>query len=201
MTDEAREAASGLIDAIAGALRRNGVGDVAGLIAERRGAPASPSPRTLPACRFLPECTAASMFVASGVAAALAGAEEYLHWKQNPNYSDAVMGEGYMANYAYAELIGPSGFFAGDDFLLGLMILGPHRHYRDHYHPASEVYWLLTGPSEWRRGDAHFVEAPAGAVIRHAPMETHATRTGDAPLLAVWAWLKDVSEPAKLVGV
>jgi hypothetical protein len=200
LTDEAGEAGRWLIDAIAGALRVSSATDVAGLIAQRRKEPVNALPRNLPACRFLAECTAASMFVTPTVAAALASAEEYLHWKQNPNYSDAVMGEGYMANYAYAELIGPSGFFAGDDFLLGLMILGPHRHYRDHYHLAPELYWLLTGPSDWRRGKGAFFEAPAGAVINHAPMEIHATRTGDTPLLAVWAWLRDVGEPARLVG-
>lgn len=200
MTDEASEAGSWLIDAIGAALRSSGAADVATLIGRRQKEPVVTSPRTLPACRYFAECTAASMFVAPAVAAALAGAEEHLHWKQNPNYSDAVMGDGYMANYAYAELIGPSGFFAGDDFLLGLMILGPHRHYRDHYHLAPELYWLLTGPSDWKRGEGGFVEAPAGAVINHAPMEVHATRTGDAPLLAVWAWLSDVAEPARLVA-
>jgi hypothetical protein len=201
VTDEAGEAGRWLIDVIAGALRANGAEDVAGLIARQQKERIASLPRSIPACRFLPECAAASMFEAPDVAAALAGAEEFLHWKQNPNYSDAVLGEGHMANYAYAELIGPSGFFAGDDFLLGLMILGPHRHYRDHYHPAPELYWLLTGPSEWRRGDSAFIEAPAGAIVRHAPVEVHATRTGDAPLLAVWAWLENVAEPARLAGV
>ena len=65
-----------------------------------------PSPIRLPATRYLPECVAASMFTSPDVAAALAGIEEFLHWRQNPNYSDAVMGHGYMGNYAYAELIG-----------------------------------------------------------------------------------------------
>ena len=36
-----------------------------------------------------------------------------------------VLGEGFTANYGWAEIIGPNGFFAGDDFLLGLLMLGP----------------------------------------------------------------------------
>ena len=90
----------------------------------------------------------AAIAVASDVAAAIAAVEQDLHWKQNPNYSDGVMGQrGYMDGYAYAEIVGPSGFFAGDDFLLGLLILGPGRVYLDHHHAAPELYWTLTGPS------------------------------------------------------
>ena len=106
-----------------------------------------------------------------------------------------------MDNYAYAELIGPDGFFAGDDFLLGLMILGPRLHYRDHYHPAPELYWLLTGPSEWRRGAGGYESRQPGATIWHTPFVVHATQTLDDPLLTVWAWTRDVAEAAKLVGV
>jgi hypothetical protein len=103
-----------------------------------------------------------------------------------------------MDNYAYAELIGPNGFFAGDDFLLGLLLLGPGIHYRDHHHAAPELYWLLTGPSEWRRGSGDFKMRDAGDVIWHEPSIVHSTRTLRTPLLAVWAWTRDVSEPARL---
>jgi hypothetical protein len=103
-----------------------------------------------------------------------------------------------MDNYAYAELLGTSGYFPGGDFLLGLLLLGPRLHYLDHRHPAPELYWLLTGPSEWRRGSEGFAPHPAGATIWHEPHLVHATRTGDAPLLAVWAWTRAVAEPAVL---
>lgn len=157
-------------------------------------------PRRLPACRYFPETAAATMMLSPGLAAALASCGDHLHWKQNPNYSDAVMGEGYMDNYAYAELIGPEGFFAGSDFLLGLMIIGPGRHYLDHYHAAPELYWLVTGPSEWKSGAGGYSERQADALVWHRPFVVHATRTLALPLLAVWAWTRDVAEPARLVG-
>jgi hypothetical protein len=160
-----------------------------------------PSPNRLPATRYLPECVASSMFTNPDVAAALAGIEEFLHWRQNPNYSDQLLGPGYMDNYAYAELIGPHGFFAGDDFLMGLLLLGPGIHYRDHHHAAPELYWLLTGPSEWRQGSGDFVMREAGETIWHEPHIVHATRTLTSPLLAVWVWTRDVSEPARLTEV
>lgn len=202
MNDEIYGSAIWMIDAIRRALKGEGSADVKARLAVQDLSPASvriPPPRRLPACRHLPECVASSMFLAPDVAAALAEIDEFLHWKQNPNYSDALMGEGYMDNYAYAELIGPGGFFSGDDFLMGLMLLGPNRHYPDHHHPAPELYWLLTGPSQWRRDNSAFAERKAGETIWHLPMMSHATRTLGGPLLAIWAWTRDVSVPAKLL--
>ena len=202
MNDDIVSPALRLIDAFAVSLKGEGMEEVKTALARQDLSPAAaigPSPSSLPAVRFFPECVAASMFVAPGFAAALAEIAEFLHWKQNPNYSDRVMGKGYMDNYAYAEIIGPHGFFAGDDFLLGILLLGPAQFYRDHHHPAPELYWLLTGPSEWRKGRESFETQPAGATIWHPPHLSHATRTGVSPLLAAWAWTRDVGTAARLL--
>jgi hypothetical protein len=197
-----------LIDGIARALTASrseeGVADVLARLGEQRLDERSytpPQPRRLPACRYFPETVSAAMLVSPALAAALAACEDDLRWKQNPNYSDAVLGAGYMQGYAYAELVGPDGFYPGDDFLLGLMILAPGLHYRDHFHAAPELYWLLTGPSDWKRGAGGYETREAGATLWHKPFVVHATRTLDTPLLCVWAWTRDVAEAAKLVGV
>lgn len=190
------------IDMIRRALKGDGGAQVFARMAEQDFTPAAvvePLSRRLPATRFLPECVATSLFTAPDVAAAIAAIEEYLHWQQNPNYSDAVLGEGYMDNYAYAEIVGPTGFFPGKDFRMGLLLLGPGLHYRDHHHKAPEFYLLLTGPSEWRQGDGDFRLCEAGEAIWHEPHVVHATRTLSSPLLAVWAWTRDVGEAARLV--
>ncbi|MGE0005318.1 MAG: dimethylsulfonioproprionate lyase family protein [Parvibaculaceae bacterium] len=202
MNDDIYRPATWVIDAIRRSLKGNAAARVKKRLAEQDLSPSAvrePPPRRLPATRFLAECVAASMFTSPGVAAALAEIEEFLHWRQNPNYSDRRMGAGYMDNYAYAELIGSHGFFAGNDFLMGLLLLGPNSHYRDHHHAAPELYWLLTGPSEWRRDKGEFEMREAGETIWHDPHIVHATRTDASPLLAVWAWTRDVSEPARLV--
>ena len=105
---------------------------------------------------------------------------------------------GYMQNYAYAELVGPSGPFAGDDFVFGLFVLGPGIHYLDHHHAAPELYWLLTEGSEWRRDGSDFMPRRAGETIWHEPWVSHATRTGPGPLLAVYAWTRDTGAHARL---
>jgi hypothetical protein len=201
LSDDPYEPATWIIDAIRRSLPGSAAASVKERLAEQDLSPSAsmaPRPRRLPATRFLPECVAASMFTSPDVAAALAEIEEFLHWRQNPNYSDRQMGAGYMDNYAYAEFIGPNGFFAGDDFLMGVLLLGPNCHYRDHHHAAPELYWLLTGPSEWRSGKGKFEMREAGETIWHEPHVVHATRTVASPLLAVWAWTRDVSEPARL---
>jgi hypothetical protein len=160
----------------------------------------TPPARRLAACRYLPESIAAVLPLDSSFAAAIAEVEDELAWQQNANYSDAAMScPGYMDNYAYAELIGPAGLWPGNDFRMGFLVLGPHLHYRDHSHAAPELYWLLTGPSEWRSGSAGFASRDQGDMIWHPAHMVHATRTGAVPLLALYIWTSDVEQPARLV--
>jgi quercetin dioxygenase-like cupin family protein len=162
---------------------------------------AAPAARRLPACRHLPESISTMLFLDSSLAALIAEIEDQLAWQQNASYSDMAMNcAGYMDNYAYAELVGPSGLWPGNDFRMGLLVLGPHLHYRDHTHAAPELYWLLTGPSEWKTAAADFTTREQGDVIWHPPHVVHATRTGAVPLLALYIWTSDVEQPARLVS-
>jgi len=159
----------------------------------------SPIPHRLPVLQHLASTVAEAILVSADLAAAIAAVEDHLQWLQSPNYSDELLGQGFTANYGWCHIIGPKGFFAGDDFLLGLLMLGPGRHYRDHYHPAPELYWPLTAHSSWKQGDGGFSEKAAGDVIWHEPNVIHATRTEDRPLLAVWAWTRDTATTARLL--
>ena len=194
-----------LIELISRGLRQRpneGVGEVLKRLSEQtlnedRFCPLQPA--SLPVLRHLPECTARAILVDAAIAAALAAIEEHLAWRRSPGYSDELLGAGFLDNYGWCELIGSQGFFKGDDFRLGLLMLGPHRHYKDHFHPAPELYWLLTGPSEWKRGAGGFETREAGTTIWHPPLRIHATKTIDQPLLAVWAWTCDTTTPAKIL--
>jgi len=202
-------AADQALAAIADALRsgeseEEGRAEVLRRLAEQDLSPEAfraPQASRIAACRHLPETVGAAIMVDSALAAAIAGLEDDLAWRQTTGYSDAAMGQaGFMDNYGHAEIIGPTGCFAGEDFRLGLLLLGPGLHYREHYHLAPELYWLLTGPSDWKRGAGGFGERQAGEMIWHRPHVVHATRTHDRPLLALWAWTRDVNEPVRLVG-
>jgi len=207
VSDDSFKHASWLMAAIGRGLRlrssAEGVDEVLGRLAQQATGPGDfrrPDPATLPVATYFPDCIGEAMLLDADLAAALAAAADDLQWHQSEAYSDRVLGEGFMANYGWCQLIGPHGFFPGSDFLLGLLMLGPERHYKDHYHPAPELYWPLTGPSDWKRGAGGFETRQAGDTIWHPPLRMHATRTGTKPLLAVWSWTSDTATAAKLAG-
>lgn len=158
-----------------------------------------PRPTHQSVVRYYANTIAETMLSVPDLAAPLASIDGHLNWLQSDTYTDELLGEGFSKNYAWCELIGPNGFFPGQDFILGLSLLGPHRHYKDHFHPAPELYWPLTGPTDWKQGAGEFVLKPAGTIIFHQPVEHHATKTAAAPLLAVWCWPRDTAVAARLV--
>lgn len=206
MKEEVFENARWLIGAIARGLHGRdgeGVAEVLGRLSEQKLDMASfrqPEPTRLPVLKYLPDCIGETILLDTDLAAALAAIADDLQWHQSNFYSDAILGEGFMDNYGWTEIVGTRGFFPGDDFRLGLLMLGPHRHYKDHYHPAPELYWPITGPSDWKKGGGGFATRVAGEIIWHPPLRVHATKTGDKPLLAVWSWTSDTATPARLVG-
>lgn len=154
-----------------------------------------PQPQRLPGCRHLPEAVTAGVIVSMDLCHAIATIEDQLHWTHGGSYSKGVLDEmGFNENAAYAEIIGTTGFFKGDDFRMGLMLIGPGLHYNDHYHAAPELYWLLTGPIEYSRGQGPFKQVGTASTLWNAPNEVHAMKVGERPLLAVWAWTKDVNQ-------
>ncbi|MBL8791416.1 MAG: hypothetical protein JNM45_13055 [Rhizobiales bacterium] len=158
-----------------------------------------PDPASKPVVRYLDPTLRQAEQLDKELADAVKVIAPALHWDQSESYTDEILGEGFTDNYAWAELVGPKGFFAGDDYLLGLLLLGPHRHYLDHFHPAPELYWPLTAPSEWRKGDGQpFVPRRQGEVIWHPSLVTHATITHEVPLLAVYCWTRNTKVPARL---
>lgn len=156
------------------------------------------SPRRLAACRHWRPALALADDASAAVAGALAPLAELFHWVQNPNYSDADMGSGYMDNYAYAELVGRRGLLGGGDYALGVLLLGPGLTYPPHAHPANEVYYVVGGTAEWRRGPGPWKAQAPGSLIEHPSGLVHATRTGVDPLVALYLWWGDIATHAKL---
>jgi hypothetical protein len=174
------------------------------LLAEVEPAPAqSAAAAPLPVCR----CWLAALErPAAGVerlCAELAELTPRLSWTQNPNYLRSPPTPAFLDNYGYAVLAGPAdgppALARHDQLAFGVLLLGPHTHYPLHHHPAAEVYIPLNG-AEWWRGDGPWREQPPGAVIHHPPNLPHATRAGDAPLLALYLWHGELATHAKLTG-
>ncbi len=166
------------------------------LPALRSAAPASVVPRPLPVADLLPSALAR---VEGPLAAALRDAAPLFRWRQNPNYNAANMGDGFMAGYGYVEFAGPKeALFHAPEIRVGLLALGPGRHYPTHAHPAEEVYHPLTAGGDWRRGDEPWRQVAAGSAIHHPPMIAHETRAGAGTLLALYCWAGDTATEARL---
>jgi hypothetical protein len=94
--------------------------------------------------------------------------------------------------YLFNVLIGDGSPAPQPELLAGLYLQAPGSFYPSHLHAAEEIYVVLSGTAEWQQGSDDFRPWPPGSVIRHASREPHAMRTGDAPLLALWAWIGDL---------
>ena len=109
-----------------------------------------------------------------------------LRWGQT--YNEADFGKEFIDNYGWLEVFGTRGHFVNDEVAAGLLILGPDIVYPDHHHVAEEIYIPLTGGTEWRMGEGGFRMRAAGEVIHHASNVSHAMRTAEEPLLALYIW-------------
>ena len=111
-----------------------------------------------------------------------------LRWRQT--YTSAEVSEEFLSNYGYTEILG-SATACGTRLAAGFLVLGPHTFYPIHHHEAEEIYVPLSGTAQWLQGDGVWRSRQPGTIIHHAAHESHAMRTGAAPLLALYLWLSD----------
>jgi quercetin dioxygenase-like cupin family protein len=139
-----------------------------------------------------------------GSSAALAGALDALagdlRWFQGQYYPPGEIGEAYQRKAGSAEILGPHGSFHSDRLTMGVFIMGPGLYYPPHAHPATEVYCVVGGTAQWRRGDEPWAPRPPGSLIHHPGGVAHAMNTGDEAMLAVYLWRGDLDTPPWLIG-
>ena len=191
------------------------VGDLARLAAVLRAGPplvepVAPrhSPDGLPVCRFWEQALGRAADSPAALAEHLCVLGPALRWTQNPNYRRQPPDSAFLENYGYSVIAGPvmadrpetaRPLMAAEHLAVGVLLLGPGTHYPAHHHPASEVYCIVSGDSEWSQGNAHWRSEPPGAVIHHPPNLSHAMRAGAEPLLAVYLWRGDLATHARLL--
>lgn len=108
-----------------------------------------------------------------------------LPWKYS--YPERADDRELSQRIAFAELVGPEAPFVSHDVCLGLTLIAPQTHYLSHYHPATELYYIITGASDWTCNGVTNRRCP-GAFILHPSMAHHAMRTGTEALLALYTW-------------
>lgn len=142
-----------------------------------------------PLVRHLPAALAGLERDAPDIAALLRPLADGLPWRYGYEAS-ADMPDLHL-NMGWAEFVGPAAPWRSDEVCLGVALIGANTHYPAHQHPAVELYHVLTGVAEW---SSHWRRP--GAFILHDSNQTHAMRTGDEPLLALYTWSGDVFSPS-----
>jgi hypothetical protein len=134
------------------------------------------------------------------LARAIAEAAPALDWRPYDRYPPADIGAAFAAGNAYARIIGDGAAVPARDFDLGLFLIAPQVLYRDHCHPAPELYAPLTGPHGWRFAPgAPLVVKGAHEPVWNPPDRPHATKAGPVPFLCLYGWTRDVDLPARVI--
>ncbi len=134
------------------------------------------------------------------LAQAIAAAAPDLDWITYESYPPEQIGPWFGKAHAFTSLVGNGAPWRTGDFDLGLFLVAPGLLYRDHAHPAPELYLPLTGPHRWRFApDTPFRELPAFRPVWNPAHQPHATLTGTLPFLCLFAWTRDVDQPAYIL--
>ena len=191
-----REAVTRLIAEIDRYLARlsgSGIAEVRDGIARSKKCPAETAAKPAPPlCGHL-DAALRAMTGADPLRRAIEDIRSDLGWITYDEYPRETIGQRFPLAHAFVSLIGDGGFIPAEDFQLGLFLIAPKTLYRDHFHPAPELYVPLTGPHGWRFGtDGSWHDYGAHIPIWNEPMRVHATLVRDEPFLALYAWTRDV---------
>lgn len=134
------------------------------------------------------------------LAAAIAASRDDLEWITYGKYPPQEIGRDFLTGHAYARMVGPQAAIEAEDYDLGLFLIAPDVLYRDHHHPAPELYAPLTGPHGWRFGPrSPLIVKPAHQPVWNPSDAPHMTKVGPLPFLCIFGWTKDVGLPAKVI--
>ena len=87
----------------------------------------------------------------------------------------------------WGEILGPEAPYHDEHFCFGFTLLGKNTLYPAHYHPATELYVVLSGLAVWTLDGVSKVRGP-GEFILHPSNHVHSMQTKDEPLLALYTW-------------
>jgi hypothetical protein len=158
---------------------------------------ASSSAPALPVLRWLPRIAADGASFGGVFVSALCRSAPSLIWRQS--YTRDEVDAAFLHNYGWSELLRPARKRTSAQISCGVVVLGPRTLYPHHRHEAEEIYVPLSGTAAWQQGDALWREHPPGTLIHHQSEESHAMRTGEEPLLALYLWRStDLAQRARL---
>ena len=190
------------IDTYLAGLAGQGVHDVrSGIETWRNGAFQPQTPFSCPTLSHLEPALSVMEHDGRGqFASSIRDASPFLPWITYDLYPRDEIGDAFAQNHAFVSLVGEGSMIPAEDYDLGLFLIAPHIFYRDHQHPAAELYAPMTGPHGWRFGSGEKLEwRDAHHPVWNEPMQHHATKVGHLPFLAIYGWTKNVRFPARVI--
>ncbi|MBB1492652.1 MULTISPECIES: dimethylsulfonioproprionate lyase family protein [unclassified Paracoccus (in: a-proteobacteria)] len=122
------------------------------------------------------------------LAQAFRAVEPALDWR--PRGTNDTASTNFPTSHANAVFVGPGGIEQRNDIWIGVSLLAPHVRYPDHDHAPEETYLVLSD-GEFRQEDGDWFSPGIGGSFYNRPGILHAMRSGDGPLLALWALWND----------
>lgn len=167
---------------------------------ERAGPPAGIAPQSRPTVeQHLADALASAERCGdAGLARAIGAAAGRLAWQDTRHdYGAHPEFAPFVANFAYAPILGPDiygpmNLFPSREVFFGISLQAPRIHYPAHGHKAIEIYYVIAGAADWRRGAEDWTTRPPGSFILHDPEMPHAMQTHDEALLTFFAWVSDL---------
>jgi mannose-6-phosphate isomerase-like protein (cupin superfamily) len=138
-----------------------------------------------PSTRYLETAFATSNDTTDDLLATVRDVAFHLPWRYS--YAKRSDAPGLENKMAFAEIIGPEAPYVSEGVCLGLTLIGPSTFYPPHWHPATELYYVVAGEATWTANGVS-LRNPAGTFILHGSKVVHAMQTDQEPLLAVYTW-------------
>lgn len=170
---------------------------VHGLLTSVEGPPVPEEPVLLEGCKHIDAALAArggDHLIQSMVDASSQISHQAV-WRNKYSRSPGL--EDLFENFAFCDFVGPNGWTHSDVVTLGLVLLGPNTYYPFHEHPARELYFLLSGASEWAVDFGPFILREPGTWLLHEEMQPHAMNSGDSPMLAISVWRGEIDAKSR----
>ena len=122
---------------------------------------------------------------------ALVGAAPIMHWpeiyKESDIQIDGVSCD-FMEHLGVYTIIGDTGPFQSQNMSVYLVYMPAGLTYPWHYHPAEELYFIISGEAVFRRDGHEDLVASKGMHIIHETNQPHEMQTYDKPMLSLAIW-------------
>lgn len=121
----------------------------------------------------------------------LIAASPDMHWREvyrKDSHTPSGISFDFMERLGVYAIIGETGPFLSKDMSAYLVYMPAHLTYPWHYHPAEELYFILSGEAVFRREGHEDRLVRESDIIIHDSNQAHEMQTYDSPLLSIAIW-------------